>query len=161
MQTLVTKKKRKELAQSIVLSRLEYAMEVTSTGRNKNMQELQYLKVKLARWVLGARRLGWSTTKEFKKLGWMTVQQAVAYRSIRMGMKVLQNSQPKALYDKLTVSVRVKKQGLPLGQEHEEKELRVISTNELTAMCAAIRKSWAVRTLRWFHKVPLHMLGQY
>ena len=161
VQTLVTKKKRKELAQSIVLSRLEYAMEVTSTGRNKNMQELQYLKVKLARWVLGARRLGWSTTKKFKKMGWMTVQQAVAYRSIRMGMKVLQNSQPEALYDKLTVSVRVKKQGLPLGQEHEEKERRLISTNELTAMCAARRKSWAVRTLRWFHKVPLHILGQY
>ena len=38
VQTLVTKSKRKELAQSIVLSRLEYALEVTSTGRAKDMR---------------------------------------------------------------------------------------------------------------------------
>ena len=161
VQTLVTKTRRKELAQSIVISRLEYALEVTSTGRAKDLQDLQYLKVKLARWVLGARRLGWSTTKGFKKLGWMTIQQTVAYRSIRMGMKVLQNSLPESLYDRLTVTVRVKKRGLQIGMEHEEKELRVISTNELTNMCAVRRKSWAVRTLRWFHKVPLPILGQY
>ena len=76
VQTLVTRRKRKELAQSIGVSRLEYTLEVTSTGRAKDMQDLQYLKVKLARWVLGARRLGWSTTKAkgFKKLGWMTIQ---------------------------------------------------------------------------------------
>ena len=67
VQTLITKVRRKELAQSIFISRLEYALEVTSTGRAKDMQDLQYLKVKLARVVIGARRLGWSTTKGFKK----------------------------------------------------------------------------------------------
>ena len=72
------------------------------------MQDLQYLKVKLARWVLGARRLGWSTTKGFQKLQWMTIQQAAAYKSIRMGIKVLQNGHPETLYEKLTVPVRIK-----------------------------------------------------
>ena len=76
-----------------------------------------------------------------------------------MGIRVLQNSQPEALYAKLTVPVRIKKQGLPLGMEHEERELRVISTEELRVMCAAKRRSWSVRTLRWFHKVPLNILG--
>ena len=161
VQTLVTKSRRMELAQSIVISRLEYALEVTSTGRAKDMQDLQYLKVKLARWVLGARRLGWSTTRGFKKLGWMTIQQTATYRSIRMGVKILQNGYPEALYEKLTVAVQVKKQGLPLGMTHEERELRVISTDELKNMCAARRKSWSVRTLRWFHKVPLTILAKY
>ena len=161
IQTLITKNRRKELAQSIVVSRLEYALEVTSTGRAKDMQDLQYLKVKLARWVLGARRLGWSTTRGFRKLGWMTIQQSVAFRSIRMGLKVLQNAQPEALYEKLTVLVRVKKQGLPLGMEHEERELRVISSEELLVMCAAKRKSWGVRTLRWLNIVPIAILGKF
>ena len=161
VQTLVTKRRRKELAQSIVMSRLEYALEVTSTGRAKDMQDLQYLKVKLARWVLGARRLGWSTTKGFQKLHWMTIQQTAAYKSIRMGIKVLQNGHPETLYEKLTVPVRIKKQGLPLGMEHEERELRVISTEELQHMCAGRRKSWSVRTIRWFHKVPLAVLGKF
>ena len=129
---------------------MEYALEITSTGRAKDMQDLQYLKVKLARWVLGARMLGWSTTKGFKKLGWMTIQQTVAYRSIRMGIKVLQNSKPEALYEKLTVPVKIKRQGLPLGKKHEEIKLRVLSTEELENMCVAKRKSWSIRTLRWF-----------
>ena len=150
IQTLVTRNKRNELAQSVVVSRLEYSLEVTCTGRVKGMQDLQYLKVKLGRWVLGAQRLGWSTTKGFKKLGWMTIQQTLAYRSIRMGIKVLQNSQPEALYENLTVSVKTKMQGLPHGMEHEERELRVISTEELRNMCAAKRKSWSVRALLWF-----------
>jgi hypothetical protein len=67
----------------------------------------------------------------------------------------------KALYEKLTVGVHVKKQGLPLGMAHEERELRVISTNELQNMCAGRRKSWAVRTLRWFDKVPLTILAKF
>ena len=71
----------------------------------------------------------------------MTIQQTVAFRSIRMGLKVLQNAQPEALYEKLTVVVRTKKQGLPLGMEHEDKELRVISTDELVTMCAAKRRA--------------------
>ena len=100
--------------------------------------------------MLGAQRLGWSTTKGFKKLGWMTIQQTVAYMSIRLGIKVLQNSQPEALYENLTVSVKTKMQGLPHGMELEERELRVISTEELRNMCAAKRKSWSVRTLLWF-----------
>ena len=139
IQTLVTKSRRKELAQSIVVSRLEYALEVTSTGRAKDMQDLQYLKVKLARWVLGARRLGWSTTRGFQKLGWMTIQQTASYRSMRMAIKVLQNGYPETLYEKLTVPVFVKKLGLPLGMNHEERELRVISTEELQNMCAGRR----------------------
>ena len=122
---------------------------------------MQYLKVKLARWVLGARRLGWSTTKGFQKLGWMTIQQASAYKSIRMGIKVLQNCYPEGLYEKLTVPVRIKKQGLPLGMEHEERELRVMSTEELRNMCAGRRKNWSVRTIRWCHKVPLTILGKF
>ena len=50
------------MAKAIVVLRLEYALEVTSTGRAKDMQDLQYVKVKLARWALGERRIGWSTT---------------------------------------------------------------------------------------------------
>ena len=138
-----------------MVSRLEYALEVTTTGRAKDMQDLQYLKVKLARWVLGARRLGWSTTKGFQKLGWMTIQQASAYKSIRMGIKLLQNCYPEGLFEKPTVPVCIKKQGLPLGMEYEEKELRVMSTQELRNMCAGRMKSWSVRTIQWCHKVPL------
>ena len=97
---------------------------------------MQYLKVKLARWVLGTRRMKWNTTRGFKNLGWMTFQQTVAYRSIRIDIKVMQNDYPKDLYKKLTVAVHVKKQSLPLGMVHKERELRVISTDELQNVCS-------------------------
>ena len=54
----IIRSKIKELAKAIVVLRLEYSLEVTSTGRAKDMQDLQYVKVKLARWALGERRIG-------------------------------------------------------------------------------------------------------
>ena len=94
--------RRKELATGVICSRLGYALETVSTGRMRDLEALQAMKVKSGRWVLGARRMGWSRTKNFQKLGWLTMQQEVTYKTVRMAIKVLQTQEPRFLYEKIT-----------------------------------------------------------
>ena len=66
IQNQVPIERRREVATGIMCSRLGYALETVSTGRMKDLEALQSMKVKVARCVLGARRLGWSTTKTLR-----------------------------------------------------------------------------------------------
>ena len=116
----------------------------------KDIEALQALKVKAGRWVLGARRLGWSTTRSFKKLGWLTIQQEVAYKTVRMAIKVMQSKQPRSLYEKITAPRLVN----VAGQWHEIRDRRFITREELARMKLSTRKSWAVRATRWMAKIP-------
>ena len=147
--------RRKELATGVICSRLGYALETVSTGRMKDLEALQAMKVKAARWVLGARRLGWSTTKNFKKLGWLTIQQEVTYKSVRMALKVLQTRQPRFLFEKITTPRLVMK----TGEWHEIRERRMITMEEFSRMKLTTRKSWAVRSTRWMAQIPKNLLN--
>ena len=120
----------------------------------KDLESLQAMKVKAARWVLGARRLGWSTTKNFKKLGWLTIQQEVTYKSVRMAIKVLQTQQPRFLFEKVPTPRLI----MRTGEWHEIRERRKITKEELTKMKQSTRKSWAVRATRWMAQIPPLML---
>ena len=117
IQKQVPLERRKELATGVICSRLGYALETVSTGRLKDLEALQAMKVKAAMWVLGARKLGWSMTKNFKKLGWLTMQQEVTYKSVRMAIKVLQ-----AKHEKITLPRLVMRN----EEWHEIRERRIL-----------------------------------
>ena len=142
--------KRKELANGVICSRLGYALETVSTGKMKDIEALQAMKVKAGRWVLGARRLDWSTTASFQKLGWLTIWQEVTYKTVRMAMKVIQTHQPRSLYEKKTTRRLINR----AGQWHEVRERRLISKEELVKIKLSTRKSWAVRAIRWMAQIP-------
>ena len=153
IQKQVPIERRKELATGVICSRLGYALETVSTGRMKDLEALQSMKVKAARWVLGARRLGWSTTRSFKKLGWLTMQQEVTYKTVRMALKVLQTQQPRFLHEKITTSRLINKN----GEWHEVRDRRKITKEELDKLKLSTRKSWAVRASRWMEQIPQHL----
>ena len=154
IQKQVPVERRKELATGVICSRLGYALETVSTGRMKDIEALQAMKVKAGRWVMGARRLGWSTTTSFQKLGWLTIQQEVTYKTVRMAMKVIQTHQPRSLYEKITTPRLVNR----AGQWHEVRERRLISEEELVKMKLSTRKSWAIRAIRWMTQIPPPLL---
>ena len=154
IQKQVPLERRKELATGVICSRLGYALETVSTGRMKDLESLQSMKVKAARWVLGARKLGWSTTNNFKKLGWLTIQQEVTYKTLRMALKVLQTRQPKFLYDRITTPRMINR----AGQWHEVRYRKKMTKDELNKMKLSTRKSWAVRAVRWMEQIPQHLL---
>ena len=155
IQKQVPLERRKELATEVICSRLGYALETVSTGRLKDLEALQAMKVKAAMWVLGARKLGWSTTKNFKKLGWLTMQQEVTYKSVSMAIKVLQAKQPRFLYEKITTPRLVMRN----EEWHEIRERRIITEDELIRMKLSTRKSWAVRSTTWMSQIPHHLLN--
>lgn len=65
---LLSVEERKTKAESVIMSKLQYCLESTSTGRKKDLATLQGMQSQAARWVLGKRRLGWSLTAGLKKL---------------------------------------------------------------------------------------------
>ena len=154
IQKQVPLERRKELATGVICSRLGYALETVSTGRMKDLEALQSMKVKAARWVLGARKLGWSTSKNFQKLGWLTVQQEVTYKSVRMALKVLQAQQPRFLHEQITTPRMVSR----AGEWHEVRYRRRMTAEELSKIKLLTRKSWAVRATRWMEQIPEHLL---
>ena len=154
IQKQVPLERRKELATGVICSRLGYALETVSTGRMKDLEALQSMKVKAARWVLGARKFGWSTSKNFQKLGWLTVQQEVTYKSVRMALKVLQAQQPRFLHERITTPRMVSR----AGEWHEVRFRRRMTAEELSKMKLSTRKSWAVRATRWMEQIPEHLL---
>ena len=141
---LMTKDQRKTKAEGVVLSRLNYCLEVVSQGRQKDLEKLQRVQSAAARWVLQTRKKDWSLTGGLKKLGWLSMAQQAAYTSIRTAMKVLQDKKPERLYDTLTEQrggVRVRK----IINESRFKGRRLLLTT---------KKSWSNRSLRWLEQIP-------
>ena len=98
--------------------------------------------------------MSWSTTKSFQKLGWLTIQQEVAYKTVSMAIKVIQTKQPRSLYEKVTTARLVS----VAGQWHEIIERRLMTKEELARIKLSTRKSWAVRAIRWMAQIPPHLL---
>ena len=65
------------------MSRLNYCLEVVSQGRKSDLERLQCVQSKAARWVLQTRRQDWSLTGGLKKLRWLYMAQHAAYASIK------------------------------------------------------------------------------
>ena len=93
---------RKTKAEWIILSRLFYCLETTSTGLKSNMEKLQGVQSSAARWVLQTKRMNWSLRGGLKHLGWLSVVQQAAYCSVRLALQILQRGLPERLYRELT-----------------------------------------------------------
>ena len=57
---LLSLEERRTKAEAIILSKLRYCLEATSTDRKKDLEMLQSVQSQAARWVLGRGRRGWS-----------------------------------------------------------------------------------------------------
>ena len=156
VQTSLPVSQRKQMAEAIIISRLTYCLETVSTGRVEDLTALQYMLVQAARWVLGRGKMGWSTTTNFKRLGWLTMPQWVAYKSIRTGIKILQNKEPESLYRKLTAGKLVTRGE---GMVHEVRTRRLMTSQDLSDMKTSTKKAWSTRTVRWLALLPPAMLG--
>ena len=79
---LMRQDQRKLKAEAIILSRLTYSLEVTSTGRKYDMERLQGVQSAAARWVTQTRKRDWRLKRGLKNLGWLSICQKTAYMSI-------------------------------------------------------------------------------
>ena len=148
---------RKIKAESVILSKLEYCLEATSTGRKRDLEALQGMQSQAARWVLGRRRLGWSLTAGLKQLCWLSMAQLVCYKSVRTALKVLQRKEPENLYERLTKLKQVNRKRKAEEEDLIIQEERVIikrSWEDLEHMKASTRRAWLVRSLRWLERIP-------
>ena len=66
-------KQRKALVESSILSRLRYALEVTSSGTESDLNKLASMQSKSARYILGTPRKEWSRTQGYTTLNWSTI----------------------------------------------------------------------------------------
>ena len=144
--SVLNRDQRKTKAEGIVLSRLFYCLETTSTGLKSNMERLQGVQSAAARWVLQVRRRDWSLRGGMKKLGWLSICQQAAYQSVKLAIKILQSRKPERLYESLT---------------HIQNGLRVRkvwTVEELMRLNLSTRKAWSTRALRWIDMMPAYML---
>ena len=139
---LLRKDQREVKAEAIILSRLTYCLEKTSTGRKYDMERLQGVQSAAARWVLQTRKRDWRMKQGLKKLGWLSICQHAAYMSILSAMKILSNKKPERLYETLTEC----KEGVIQRTIVDEK---VFLKKKMST-----RKSWSLRSLRWLEKMP-------
>ena len=123
---LLRKDQCKLKAEAIILSRLTYSLQITSTGRKYNTERLQGVQSAAARWVTQNRKRDWRLKKGLKKLGWLSVCQKVAYMSILMAIKILKN----------------------------ERERKIVNEHQFLKMKLTTGKSWSWRSLRWLEKMP-------
>ena len=138
---LLRKDQRKVKAEAIILSRLTYCLEITSTGRKYDMERLQGVQSAAARWVLQTRKRDWRMKQGLKKLGWLSICQHAAYMSILSAMKILSNKKPERLYETLTEC----KEGVIRRMIVDEK---VFLKKKMST-----KKSWSLRSLRWLEKM--------
>ena len=124
------------------MSRINYCLEVVSQGRKADLERLQSVQSKAARWVLQTRLQDWSLTGGLKKLGWLSMAQQAAYVSIKTAMKILQDTKPERLYTILTEE----RQGVRARKLVNEKKFRKLK--------ATTRKAWSWRSLRWLEQMP-------
>ena len=99
---LLRKDQRKMKVEAIILSRLSYCLEITSTGRKNDMVRLQGVQSAAARWISQTRKRDWKLKQGLKKLGWLSMWQPAAYMSILSAMKILKKNKPEKLYEALT-----------------------------------------------------------
>ena len=139
---LLRKDQRKVKAEGIILSRLNYCLEVVSQGRKSDLERLQSVQSKAARWVLQTRRKDWSLTGGLRKLGWLSMAQQAAYDSIKTALRTLQECKPERLYDILT-------------EEWEgERRRRIVTENRFKRLKSTTKKAWSYRSLRWLEQMP-------
>ena len=144
--SILREHQRKTKAESIILPRLYYCLETTSTGLKANMEQLQGVQSAAARWVLQLRRRDWSLRHGLKKLGWMSVCQQAAYQTVKIAIQVLQKRTPERLYESLT--------HIKDGQRVR----RVFSEDDIKQLKLSTRKAWSTRALRWLEMMPASML---
>ena len=89
---------RKTKAEGIILPRIFYCLETTSTGLKGNMERLQGIESAAARWVLQIRRRDWSLRGGLKQLGWLSVCQQAAYQTVKVALTVLKEKKPERLH---------------------------------------------------------------
>ena len=139
---ILNKGQRKSKAEGIILSRLNYCIELVSQGRKADLERLQSTQSKAARWVLQTRRTDWSLRGGLRKLGWLSMAQQAAYVSIKTALKILQKCEPERLYSLLTEE----KDGI--------KVRRVVNEKKFKKLKATTRKAWSYRSLRWLEQLP-------
>ena len=144
--SVLTKEQRKSKAEGIILPRLFYCLETTSTGIKSNMEKLQGVESAAARWVLQRRRLDWSLRGGLKQLGWLSVCQQAAYQTVRMALKVLKEKNPERLYECLTE--------ISDGQ----RKRKVLDEDRFMRQKQTSRKSWSSRALRWINMMPEELI---
>ena len=131
--SILNKGQRKSKAEGIILLRLNYCIELISQGRKADLERLQSVQSKAARWVLQTRKVDWSLRGGLKKLGWMSMAQQAAYVSIKTSMKILHKSEPERLFSLLTEE----KDGIRIR--------KVLNENKFAKLKATTRKAWSYR----------------
>lgn len=143
---ILGQEERKTKAECIILPRLYYCLETTSTGIKSNMEKLQGVQSAAARWVLQTRRKDWSLRGGLKHLGWLSVVQQAAYCSVKLAIQVLQRGSPERLYDAIT-------------EVNEGRRVRKVLTDDaLYRLKLSTMKSWSVRVVRWMAMMRQDML---
>ena len=139
---LLNKGQRKSKAEGIILSRLNYCIELVSQGRKGDLGRLQSTQSKAARWVLQTRKKDWSLTGGLRKLGWLSMAQQAAYVSIKTAMKILRKGEPERLYNILT------------EEKNGTRVRKVVNEKKFVKLKATTRKAWSLRSLRWMEQMP-------
>ena len=145
---VLNKHKRKTKAEAIIMSRLNYCLEVVSTGRKKDMEKLQGVQSAAARWVAQTRSRDWHIKSGLKKLGWLSMCQQAAYSSLKTAMKVLRQKNPERLYETLTEEVR------------GERKRKMLDEKKVIKMKNSTKKAWSIRSLRWMAQMPEELIGK-
>ena len=91
-------KMRKMVANSIVMSRMIYIIQLWGGTRNYLLKSLQVLQNKAARTVTG---LGWFTPQSvlLRQCGWLSINQLVEYHNLLLLFKVKNEKKPVYLYN--------------------------------------------------------------
>ena len=140
--SLLRKDQRKAKAEGIILSRLNYCLEVVSQGRKKDLEKLQSVQSASARWVLQTRKMDWSLSGGLRKLGWLSIAQQASYVSIKTALRVLQTGKPERLHDILTEEI----EGV--------RSRKVVEENRFKKLLLTTRRAWSYRSLRWLDQLP-------
>ena len=69
---LLDMKQKKNLAEGAIVSSLNYAIEVISSGSENTVRKLESIKSRAARYVLGKSRKEWSKTEGYQQLNSLT-----------------------------------------------------------------------------------------
>ena len=139
---MLNKEQRKKKAEGIILSRLNYCIELVSQGRKEDLERLQSCQSKAARWVLQTRKRNWSLRGGLKKLGWLSMAQQAAYVSINTAVKILHRGEPERLFTLIT------------EDKNGTRVIKVINENKFVKLKATTRKAWSYRSLRWLEQMP-------
>ena len=112
---------------------------MSSSGETA-VQKLERMQSKVARYVLGKSRRNWSRTDGYEKLGWLTIPQMAVEATMRLFYKVIMNMKPEKIYESVMMENR--------------EEVRRLSRVDLNSMTKISRKTWLVRSLRYYQIMP-------